>query len=366
MKFSMQRDALLKPLQIVSGVVEKRQTLPILSNVLIKVGEHDLSITATDLEVEIKAKTHIDTVAPGDITVPARKIVDICRTLADDAVLHFEVAQEKAMLRSAKTRFTLTTLPAADFPSLETDQQRLEFTLSQAALKRLIEKTCFAMAQQDVRYYLNGMLLELDGQNVRAVATDGHRLALCVETVDIKVNEKVQAIIPRKGVMELARLLEDSDTPVRLGIGTNHIRAELDGITFTSKLIDGRFPDYERVLPKDGNKKVVARRDELKQCLVRASILSNEKYRGIRLYLVEGVLRAMAQNPEQEEAEDEIEVQYSGEALEMGFNVSYLLDAIGAIKADNVSITVSDANSSGVIRPEGSDDCLYVVMPMRL
>ena len=366
MKFSISRDALLKPLQLVSGVVERRQTLPILSNVLLDASEQGLAVTATDLEVEIQANTTVDGVAPGQISVPARKMIDICRTLPDGAAIQFTVDQDKAVLRSAKTRFTLTTLPAADFPNVEAEGNPLEFELPQKTLKELIDKTHFAMAQQDVRYYLNGLLLELRGGEIRSVATDGHRLAMCRADGEIPVEDAIQAIVPRKGVLELARLLDDSDAPARVSLGENHLRVAVDDITFTSKLIDGKFPDYERVLPQGGDKEVLADKETLRQSLVRASILSNEKYRGIRLEFENGLMRATAHNPEQEEAEDEIEVSYEGDTLEIGFNVTYLLDAITAIKTEGVRLTLSDSNSSGLIHPEGNDDCQYVVMPMRL
>lgn len=366
MKFSIDRDALLRPLQLVSGVVERRQTLPILSNVLLDASDNGLAITATDLEVEIQAKTQVDGAAPGQITVPARKMIDICRTLPDGAPIQINIEQDKAILRSAKTRFTLTTLAAADFPSLEAQAAPLSFQVAQGTLKELIEKTHFAMAQQDVRYYLNGMLLELEAGEVRAVATDGHRLALCRAAVETGAAEAVQAIIPRKGVLELARLLEDSDSEAQVQLGENHLRVQVDDIVFTSKLIDGKFPDYQRVLPQGGDKIVIADKETLRQCLVRASILSNEKYRGIRLQFEPDLLRATAHNPEQEEAEDEIEIRYDGDPLEIGFNVTYLLDAISAIRSENVQLTLSDSNSSGLIQPEGNDDCVYVVMPMRL
>lgn len=366
MKFAALRETILKPLQMVSGVVEKRQTLPILSNVLLKLTEDGLLITATDLEMEVIARAQVDQAVPGVITIPVRKLQDTCKTLPDEAILHFDVSGEKAVIKSGKTRFTLTTMPAEEFPVIDAKNKKLEFTIPQNLLHRLIEKTNFAMASQDVRYYLNGLLLEISGNKIRAVATDGHRLALSEKEYDLGTSENIQAIIPRKGVMELMRLLENNDEPVRVIIGDNYFRVEMPELIFTTKLIDGKYPNYEGVIPKDGDKIVNADKDSLRKCLVRTSILSNEKYRGIRLEFTSDHLKASANNPEQEEAEDELAVSYQGEAVVIGFNVNYLLDAISAISTESVNMTLKDANGSVLITPSEGKDSLYVVMPMRL
>jgi len=366
MKFTVQRESLLKPLQAVSGVVERRQTLPVLSNVLMTANQNGLLMTATDLEVELQAQGEFPVDVPGETTVPARKFMDICKALPEGADISLTVEDEKAVLKSGKSRFTLATLPATDFPSVDTIKNVQKFEMAQSALRRIIERTHFAMAQQDVRYYLNGLMLELSANRLRAVATDGHRLALADEPVSTSVSETMQVIVPRKGVQELLRLLEDEDSPAEISVGSNHIKVSLPGLGFTSKLIDGRFPDYERVIPAISDKHVVADRDVLKQALQRTSILSNEKYRGVRLNLLTNSLRILAHNPEQEQAEDEIEVDYKGAELEIGFNVSYLIDALSAIEGDKVSIALADANSSCLVRAEGSEDAKYVVMPMRL
>jgi len=270
------------------------------------------------------------------------------------------------VIRSGRSRFTLSTLPVTEFPTVDDIRGVREFTVPQQTLKRLIERTHFCMAVQDVRYYLNGLLLELGKDRLRAVATDGHRLALCESEEAVDAKEDLQVIVPRKGIQELLRLLEDKDTPVTVQIGTNHVRAVLPEIQFTSKLIDGRFPDYQRVLPKGSNKQLVADRELLRQALTRTSILSNEKYRGIRLTLAKDSLSIQAHNPEQEEAEEEIEVSYTGDGLEIGFNVNYLIDAIAAIDDANVQISLSDPNSSCIVQGPHSAVCKYVVMPMRL
>jgi len=368
MKFSIQRESILKPLQTITGVVERRQTLPVLSNLLLSVGNDSLSMTTTDLEVEMVARIPLDGAEAGDITLPARKLVDICKALPEGAQIDivYDEEKERATIKSGRSRFNLTTLPVSEFPNIEEVKGVFEFQVPQKVLKQLIDMTAFAMAQQDVRYYLNGLLLEVDSGMIRTVATDGHRLAICEHQADVSPGEKIQVILPRKGVMELARLLSDSDEPVKVMIGNNHLSVVLEDYSFTSKLIDGKFPDYQRVIPRDSDKDVTADHELLKQALVRTSILSNEKYRGIRLRLQDGLIQAQANNPEMEEAEEEIEVQYTGPKLEIGFNVSYLLDALNVIDTPNVTLALGDANSSCVMRPEGQTACTYVIMPMRL
>ena len=368
MKFSIQREDILKPLQTIIGVVERRQTLPVLSNILMVVKDNGLSMTTTDLEVEMVAKTALQDAENGDTTVPARKFVDICRALPDGAsiTVSLDTAKEKVTVKSGKSRFTLATLPVSDFPGVDEVSEQYSLEIPQGELKRLIEKTHFAMAQQDVRYYLNGLLLEISKGMVRTVATDGHRLAMCSYECDANPPDTLQLIVPRKGIMELVKLLEDSNEPVKLQVGNNHIRISLNEFIFTSKLIDGRFPDYERVIPKNSDKNIEADRETVRQAMVRTSILSNEKYRGIRLRLQNNSLQAQANNPEMEEAEEEIEVNYEGPEMEIGFNVSYLLDALGAVGENTVVMELGDANSSCVIHPIEDQSCTYVIMPMRL
>jgi DNA polymerase-3 subunit beta len=366
MKLSAGREALLKPLQAVIGVVERRQTMPILANVLLVAQDGQLSITATDLEVELVASGEVDVESPGEVTVPGRKFLDICRALPEGATLAISQGGEKVTIRSGRSRFTLTTLPAAEFPTVEDINADDALELPQSTVLRLLEKTHFSMAQQDVRYYLNGLLIETGSEYLRAVATDGHRLALCQVALEAgKTMPEKQVIVPRKGVLELQRLMS-GEGGLTLELGTNHIRIQLEGIRFTSKLIDGRFPEYDRVIPKDTSNELVADRQLLKSALQRTSILSNEKYRGIRLIIKEGAIMLQAHNPEQEEAEDEMEVAYSGEDIEIGFNVTYLLDALGAIETEEITLSVLDGNSSCLLREPGNDDCKYVVMPMRL
>ncbi len=365
MKFSISRDALIKPLNLVAGVVERRQTLPILSNVLLSLEGNQLSLTGTDLEVELVGRVELASAGvEGEVTVPARKLVDICKTLPEGSEIEFTVEAGKATVKAGRSRFTLSTLPASEFPSVEEGQGELSLQLPQALVKRLIERTAFAMAQQDVRYYLNGMLLEIKSGRLRMVATDGHRLALCTAPEAVDAGDAA-VIIPRKGVLELSRLLE-GDENVRLVIGSNHVRASTEQYTFTSKLVDGKFPEYERVLPKSPDKSVIGGRIELKQAFTRTAILSNEKYRGVRLKLSNDALEITANNPEQEQAEEVVNVEYQGDNLEVGFNVSYLLDVLSVLDGNKVRLSLADSASSALLEEAETGDSLYVVMPMRL
>ena len=365
MKFSISRDALIKPLNLVAGVVERRQTLPILSNVFMSLEAGQLSLTGTDLEVELVGRVPVDgDIEDGEITVPARKLVDICKSLPDGSTIEFSVSSGKAMVKAGRSRFTLSTLPASEFPSVDEQGGDLSLEIPQAVLKRLIERTSFAMAQQDVRYYLNGMLLELKAGRLRMVATDGHRLALCTADDAVSVGD-ASVIVPRKGILELSRLLDADDT-LRLVIGSNHIRAVNQQFTFTSKLVDGKFPEYERVLPKSADKTVIGERLELRQAFTRTAILSNEKYRGVRLKLSEDTLDITANNPEQEQAEEVVAVEYQGDELEVGFNVSYLLDVLSVLDGEKIRLSLSDSASSALLEEAEEGDSLYVVMPMRL
>ncbi len=367
MHFVISREALLKPLQMVSGVVERRQTLPVLSNVLMVLDGSELSLTGTDLEVELIGRVPVEqTHEAGAVTVPARKLLDICKSLADDAKVEFSLGDNKLTLKSGRSRYTLTTLPASEFPSVDEEPDTFSLSISQAKLHELLESTSFAMAQQDVRYYLNGMLFEVAPGFLRVVATDGHRLAMETLNMDNPINDVQQLILPRKGILELSRLLGDEQGEITLTFGQNHIRAKVPAVTFTSKLVDGKFPDYNRVLPKGGNKVLLGDCQELRQAFSRAAILSNEKYRGVRVMLSNGELKILANNPEQEEAEEVVSVDYEGDSLEIGFNVSYLIDVLSTLSSKKARITLSDPNSSALIEAEEGSDALYVVMPMRL
>ena len=360
------RETLLKPLQMIVGVVERKQTLPILANVLIKIRDKELSLAATDLEVELRTKVEIDAAKDEEFTVPARKLLDICKALPETADVGLDVEGDKAVLRSGRGRYSLGILPAQDFPGVEEKPAVERFRIGEDTLKGLLEKTQFAMAQQDVRYYLNGLLLEVRGGRVRTVATDGHRLAVSERADDSLAGKDIQVIVPRKAVLELGRLLERGDAMVDIEISSSHIKLKMGETTFISKLIDGRFPDYERVMPRGEAELLIADREILRQALIRTAILSNEKYRGIRFQLEPGLVELVAHNPEQEEAEEKVEVDYDGKELAVGFNVGYLLDVLNVLDTEKVEFAIVDANSSCLIRGQGGDDSRYVVMPMRL
>jgi len=365
MKVSAPRESLLGPIQSVIGVVERRQTMPVLANVLLVARADRLTVTGTDLEVELVASGAVSVQQPGEVTVPGRKLLEILRTLPEKASVSLVREAERVVIKAGRSRFTLSSLPASEFPVIDEINGQQTLRVTREAVAKLIDKTSFAMAQQDVRYYLNGTLLETSGGTLRAVATDGHRLSLAETQLAAAATQNQQVILPRKGVLELQRIL-GGEGEIELAIGTNHLRVQIGDVRFTSKLIDGKFPEYGRVIPAKPPHVMSAPRDLLKQALQRTSILSNEKYRGVRLSFAANTLTIQAHNPEQEEAEDQIEVAYSGAELEIGFNVTYLLDALAAVDADTVEVAITDSNSSCLIRAPGDTAVKFVVMPMRL
>lgn len=366
MRFSIQREAFLKRLQHVVGVVERRQTLPVLANLLFVVVDNGVSLTGTDLEVEMIARTEADDLVAGEVTIPARKLFDICRALPDGTRIKLEQNGERVTVSAGRSRFTLATLPATEFPVIDNIDVVERVALPEATLKELMERTGFAMAHQDVRYYLNGMLLDLRENSLRCVATDGHRLALAETQIETKVAAARQVIVPRKGINELQGLFESGEGQVELEFARNHLRVRRGDVTFTSKLIDGRFPDYEAVIPIGADKEVRVQRDDLRSALQRAAILSNEKYRGVKLEVGPNRLRIVAHNPEQEEAVEEVEAHTGVAELSVGFNVNYLLDALGAIGSDEVLLCLRDGQSSCLMRKPESDETRHVIMPLRL
>ena len=366
MRFSIQREVLLKPLQQVVGVVERRQTLPVLANLLVVAGPEQVTFTGTDLEVEMSATSTATDIQPGETTIPARKLFDICRALPDGSKVEFKLNGDRMSVSSGRSRFTLATLPAAEFPVIDNIELAERVSLPEATLKGLMDRTAFAMAQQDVRYYLNGLLLDLREKALRCVATDGHRLALVETDLASGVAAQRQILIPRKGVLELQGLFEMGDGAVELEFGRNHLRVKRGDVTFTSKLIDGRFPDYEAVVPIGADKEVRVTRESLRGALQRAAILSNEKYRGVKLEISPNKLRIIAHNPEQEEAVEELEAKTSVSELSVGFNVNYLLDALNALGGEEVLMCLRDGNSSCLLRAPDSDAARHVIMPLRL
>ncbi|MCG6863212.1 MAG: DNA polymerase III subunit beta [Chromatiaceae bacterium] len=367
MQIRADRESLIPVLTRVGGVVERRQTLPILGNVLISASEDSVQITGTDLEVEIRGKAQAVVERTGEITLPARKLIDICRALPEGVEVLLKVENDRASLVAGRSRFTLSTLPASDFPSMDRNAGMESIEVPQRTLKYLLEKTAFAMAHQDVRYYLNGLLLEVKADRLVTVATDGHRLAKVEEEMTLGIEEEMQIILPRKTVLELNRLLvSESDTSVRMDISEKIFRTFIGDTVLTSKLVDGRYPDYERVVPPSPERVAYADKELLRQALLRTAILSNEKYRGVRFSVSESELKLQAHNPEQEEAEEEMEVIYSQEPTVIGFNVGYLIDVLNVLEDDEVEIGFKDSDSSAILRNKGKENETFVVMPMRL
>lgn len=366
MKFSISRETFLQPLTQVIGVVERRQTLPVLANFMLAARDGKLTITGTDMEVELISTVSADISQDGEITVPARKLVDIVKALPDGATITFTVSGDKATLTAGRSRYTLVTLPASEFPSTDQVENLEKVVVTESALKKMMDKTSFAMANQDVRYYLNGLLFDFSDKQLRSIATDGHRLAVCDLDGVVEISADRQLIVPRKGVMELSRMLAESSDEVTLGVGRNHIRLVKGETVFTSKLIDGRFPDYKAVIPVGADKQMLVDRQAFTLALQRAAILSNEKYRGVRLEAGEGTIKIIAHNPQSEEAVEEIEAEMNFDRLAVGFNVTYLLDALMAIDTDIVSLELIDANSSCLVSAPDSDLNRHVVMPLKL
>ena len=369
-----QRDALLKPLQTVTGIVERRHTLPILSNVLISKNQQTISFCSTDIEMQIRTSTEM---AAGDeplsTTVAARKLLDILRALPDQPEITVSYTNKKLSLAQGKAKFSLQTLPAEDFPTVvSADQYPASITLPQRTLKQLLHLVHFAMAQQDIRYYLNGLLLVIDQSSLKAVATDGHRLAFSAVTQgskEVQINidgERQEVIIPRKAIIECQRLLDDSDSPVTIDLASNQARFRFGQVELLSKLIEGKFPDYQRVIPAQHQKIVSIQREQFLGALQRAAILTTDKFKGVRLTLSIGSLKISSTNAEQEEASDDIEVDYSGESVDIGFNVQYLIDVLSNLRSNTVQITLQDSNASALITSESDPDFKYVVMPMRI
>jgi len=364
----LERDALLKPLQAVTGIVEKRHTLPILSNVLIERKQGHLLLMATDLEIQVATRTELEKGAGEDtgLTVSARKLQDILRSLPEGTEALLDVQNNRLQVRSGKSRFNLQTLPVADFPAIaDPGAVQAKISMPQKALRELLLLVQYAMAQQDIRYYLNGLLLVLDGGQVKVIATDGHRLSYAARPLG-QQQEKREVILPRKAVQELGRLLVDSDDAVTVEIFASLVRFSFGNTVLTTKIIDGKFPDYTRVVPTNYQKHFSIKRQDLLQSLQRAAILSNEKFRGVRWMVTGNSLRISCTNNEQEEAQEELEISYGGDALDIGFNITYLLDVLNNVHSESVDCAFGDANSSMLITVPDNREFRYVVMPMRI
>jgi DNA polymerase III subunit beta len=364
----LDRESILRPLMAVTGVVERKNALPILSNVLIQASNGMLSCLATDLEIQITVNSMMQNPLPDfAITVAARKLLDICRSLPDKTRLTLTLDKEQLLVHAGKSRFRLQTLPAADYPRMgEADAQTDALILTQAQLKAMLQQVQFAMAQQDIRYYLNGVLLQTDLGKARFVATDGHRLSyVSLEGVK-QAEERMEVILPRKTVLELLKLLGDSEEPVKLILSSNQARFEFADMILISKVIDHKFPDYERVIPKGHENKFMLNREKMQQALQRAAILSNEKFRGVRMVLTSNNLRLVSTNNEQEEAQEDLEIEYGFEPIDVGFNIGYLQDVLNNHNVEELEFSLGDPSSSMMITIPGRDDYIYVVMPMRV
>ena len=366
MKFSIQSELLLQPITQVVGVVERRQTLPVLANFLITARDGKLSVTGTDMEVELITTVSANVESEGETTVPARKLVDIVLMLPEGVEVTAVPEGDKLTLVSGRGRYTLATLPATEFPATDQFETLEIIKIQEDTLKMLLDKTAFAMANQDVRYYLNGLLFDFHDNTLSTVATDGHRLAICDMDGEIGVAESRQLIVPRKGVLELSRMLTDRKNIVELALGKNHIRLVKGSTVFTSKLIDGRFPEYRAVIPQGTDSHILIDRAAFTRALERASILSNEKYKGVRLEASDGRVKIIAHNPQQEEAVEELEATLNFDQLAIGFNVTYLLDALKAVDAETILVELKDANSSCLISAESGGNDRHVVMPLKL
>lgn len=380
-KFIISREKLLRPLQLVAGAIERRQTLPILGNIFLSVNENYLTLVGTDLEVEMLGITELDNKVKTftDITIPGKKLLDICKALPDNNAIEIgevignenigmsEVEKIKVSVKSGKSNFSLGTLPASDFPRIPEVKSALRIDIKQKVLKKIIDKTSFAVPDQDIRQYLNGMLLEISDGAIRAVASDGHRLAFSSEILATDNNALAQVIIPRKCVAELSRLLDSNDEEIALELSDNYIRIRGSDYIFTSKLIAGKFPNYNRMIPKNGDKQVIVNREELKKAVMRVAILSNELFRNIRFYIRQDLLQLFANNPEQEEAADDVTIKYEGETLEILFNIQYLLDVLNCLESEEILITLKDHESGVLVEEFGKDksNSLYVLMPIR-
>jgi DNA polymerase III subunit beta len=362
------QEQVLAALQSVAGIVERRHTLPILANVLIRKTGADIELTSSDLEIQIRTHGSFG----GDegnftCTVGARKLIDILRSMPSDQTVSLESNQNKLLLKGGKSRFTLQTLPAEDFPLVqEASQYGPAFSVPQKTLKALLAQVSFAMAVHDIRYYLNGILFVAEGKQLSLVATDGHRLAFSSAELDVDVQQRQEVILPRKTVLELQRLLSDQDGAIEMRFAGNQAKFSFGGMEFVTKLVEGKFPDYNRVIPKNHTNIVVLGRQTLLASLQRTAILTSEKFKGVRLNLDPGSLRVASNNAEQEEASDEIDVDYQGDSIEIGFNVTYLIDVLGNMNQDMVKIELADSNSSALFTIPDDKAFKYVVMPMRI
>ncbi len=366
MILNINKDDLLEPLQKVFGVIERRQTLPVLSNVYLNLSNGSLRLTGTDLEVQVSSETKIPGLESLKVTIPARKLLDICRSLPDDSTIKLSFKDNALLINSGKSRFTLRTLPADEYPLFDESNYLNQINIDKDVLSKSFSKTLFCMAQQDVRYYLNGLMMEIVEGVLQTVASDGHRLALAKNTIENESQSIAQVIVPRKAAQELLRLMEKHTGAVDIKFAKNSIKFILGDVQLNAKLIDGRFPDFNNVVPDESKHRFTINRQSFKSALSRVSILSNEKYKGIRLDLSSQLMTINANNPEQDEAEEEVVIDYDSDEMRMGFNSSYLMDALNAIESDDVLVSFTDTNSSCLLENPSDKSSRFVIMPMRI
>jgi DNA polymerase-3 subunit beta len=366
MKFTINREQLLTPLQQIVSVIEKRQTMPILSNVLIVVNDEQLVLTGTDLEIQIVAKIALQDAENGEITVPARKFLDLVRLLPSESEIRLESDDDKVKLVSGRSRFSLSTLPAENYPEFAESELPNQFAISAGKLKKALEKTMFCMANQDVRYYLNGLMLNVSNSKLKLVASDGHRLAIYKDDMDTETGYEERIIIPRKGVIELARLLDDPEAELNVEFSTNNIRIAINNLVFSAKLVDAKYPDFSKVFDQPFFEPIAISKQNFKETLTRVSVLANEKFKGVTFDITENLLKITTHNPEHDEGEEELAVEYQGEPLMIAFNAAYLLDAIGNLDGDKALLTVAANASSCFVEEPNQDAYRFIVMPMRL
>ena len=366
MKFIINRELLLTPLQQIVNVIEKRQTMPILANVLFKLDRNLLTLTGTDLEVQIVAKVALDNEVEGSITIPARKLLDICRLLPSAADIKFELVDNKLKIHSGRSRFSVSTLSAEDYPKFEMSEMDCQFTMQAGQLKKALDKTIFCMANSDIRYYLNGIMLSIFNQQFKLVGSDGHRLSIYEDTIEQETGIEMRIIIPRKGVLELVRLLDDEELEVQVEFSRNNIRVVIDNLIFSAKLVDSKYPDFSKVFEQDFHSPIHVQKQLLKDALTRVAILSNEKFRGVEFVIDGNNLQISTNNPEHEEADEEIAIEYQGEPISIAFNSQYVLDAVSHLDSELAVLTVAENSSCCFIEEPSEQNYKFIVMPMRL
>jgi len=366
MKFIINREEILLPLQQIVSVIEKRQTMPILSNVLLVIEDGQLILTGTDLEIQIIAKIDIATATPGSITVPARKFLDICRLLPSSAEIKFEQQDDKVKIASGRSRFSLSCLPADNYPEFAESELENHLSINAGKFKKALDKTVFCMANQDVRYYLNGLLFNVSNSKLKMVASDGHRLSIYEDTLDQPTGVEARVILPRKGVIELSRLLDDPDAELKVEFSSNNIRIFIKNLIFSAKLVDSKYPDFSKVFQQEFFNQIHIQKQTLKEALTRVAILSNEKFKGVTFDITPESLKISTHNPEHDEAEEELAIEYAGESLTIAFNAQYLLDAVSNLDSELAVLTIASNASSCFIDEPGDCGYKFIVMPMRL